>query len=281
MLRASFPETPPSDRPKVLIVLHQETSSPGRVGQWLTAHGFTLDIRRPRYGDRLPETMAEHAGAVIFGGPMSANDTDAFVRQEIDWLEVPLREGSPFLGICLGAQMLVKHLGGHVGVHDSGNTEIGYYPLVPTEAGEALMEWPRFVYHWHSEGFDVPAGAELLATGDAFPNQAVRVGNAYGIQFHPELTFAMMNRWTTRGHARMAMPGAQGRQDHFAGRAIHDGPVRTWLARFLDLWIGDRRPDCPAGRCAWQPGDAAAVETPRPSHAKSPWMNQRGLLVSS
>jgi hypothetical protein len=82
----------------VLIVLHRETSTPGRVGNALRALGHPLDIRRPRFGDALPETLDGHAGAVIFGGPMSANDPDDFVRREIDWIEVPLREQRPFMG---------------------------------------------------------------------------------------------------------------------------------------------------------------------------------------
>ena len=95
------------NRDKILIVLHQEHSSPGRVGQLLQATGFRLDIRRPPLGDPLPETLAGHRGAVIFGGPMSANDEDDFVRAEIDWIGVPLREQKPYLGLCLGAQMMV------------------------------------------------------------------------------------------------------------------------------------------------------------------------------
>src|SRR5271156_491000 len=106
----------PALRP-VLIVLHQESSTPGRVGNVLRALGHPLDIRRPRFGDVLPETLDEHAGAVIFGGPMSANDGDDYVRREIDWIEVPLREQRPFLGICLGAQMLAMHLGARVAPH--------------------------------------------------------------------------------------------------------------------------------------------------------------------
>ena len=59
--------------------------------------GHPLDVRRPRFGDPLPETMDGHAGAVIFGGPQSANDDDEFVRREIDWIGVPLqRQGSRF-----------------------------------------------------------------------------------------------------------------------------------------------------------------------------------------
>ena len=102
-------------RPKILVILHQENSSAGRVGQLLQADGFELDIRRPPLGDALPETLTGHAGAVVFGGPMSANDGDDFVRRETEWLRVPLSEDKPaFLGICLGAQMLVNHLGGKV-----------------------------------------------------------------------------------------------------------------------------------------------------------------------
>src|SRR5262245_40127124 len=79
----------------ILTILHQEHSTPGRVGQTLRNMGYALDIRRPRFGDPLPQTMHEHAGAIVFGGPMSANDEDDYVRREIDWLAVPLREQKP------------------------------------------------------------------------------------------------------------------------------------------------------------------------------------------
>ena len=98
----------------VLIVLHQEHSTPGRVGNALRSRGFPLDIRRPRFDEPLPDTLENHAGAVIFGGPQSANDKDDFIRREIDWLKVPLKEKKPFLGICLGAQMLARQLGAKV-----------------------------------------------------------------------------------------------------------------------------------------------------------------------
>lgn len=230
----------PTQPDRVLIVLHQERSSPGRVGQMLTDRGYRLDIRRPPLGDPLPGTMAHHAGAVIFGGPMSANDTDAFIRREIDFIDVPLREDKPFLGICLGAQMLARAVGGRVTGHPEDLVEIGYYDIHPTDAGRALTWWPSKVYQWHREGFEVPSGTEVLATGEHFENQAFRVGRAWGIQFHPELTLAMMYRWTTRGSARMKLPGARQRADHFAGRAVFDPPVKRWLSDFLDLWLPRR-----------------------------------------
>src|SRR5258708_22055566 len=213
---------PPKDLLPVLIVLHQETSCPGRVGNALRALGHRLDIRRPRFGDSLPETLVGHAGAVIFGGPMSVNDSDDFVRREIDWIAVPLREQRPFLGICLGAQMLAKQLGARVAPHPQGRSQIGYYPVRPTPAGlEICPNWPDHVYHWHQEGFELPVGAELLAEGSDFPVEAFRSDHCFGFQFHPDVTYAMMHLWTTRAAARLQLPAPRARHLHLPFPPLH------------------------------------------------------------
>ncbi len=228
-----------TERHKILVVLHQETSSAGRVGHALLKSGFDLDIRRPPLGDALPETLEQHAGAVVFGGPMSANDQDEFVRLETEWLRVPLKEERPFLGICLGAQMLVNHLGGKVEGHQNGLVEIGWYPLEATEAGKSLLQWPEMVYQFHREGFSLPSGAILLATAETYPNQAFRYGkNAWGIQFHAELTRMMMQRWVVHGAHRFELPGAQPGRDHLGGRLIWDMHLRRWLHEFLETIFG-------------------------------------------
>ena len=222
--------------PPVLIILHQETSTPGRIGNALRAVGHSLDIRRPRFGDPLPETLDGHSGAVVLGGPMSANDGDDYVRREINWIEIALREQRPFLGICLGAQMLAKQLGAKVAPHPQGLTQIGYYPIRPTAPGLTLCpDWPAQVYHWHREGFELPRGATLLAEGDDFPMQAFSWGNAFGFQFHPDVTFRSMCCWTTYGNTEQ--PGAQPRHRHFEGRAVHDVAERAWLKAFMDGWL--------------------------------------------
>jgi GMP synthase (glutamine-hydrolysing) len=222
----------------ILIILHQEHSTPGRVGRAVAELGFALDVRRPRFGDPLPPTLRDHEGAIIFGGPMSANDGDDFIRHEIDWISVPLKEDKPFLGICLGAQMCARALGGRVFPHPAGQAEIGYYPIRPTPAGLSVVDsWPDQVYEWHREGFDLPDGAELLAEGDLFEVQAFRYKRSYALQFHPDVTHAMIHRWTTRGHERLAMPGAKPLATHFADRAVYDYGARNWLSRFLDRWI--------------------------------------------
>jgi GMP synthase (glutamine-hydrolysing) len=48
----------------------------------------------------------------------------------------------------------------------------------------------------------------------------------------------MMCRWTTRGHARLALPGAKPRTAHFVDRPVYDLAIRTWLFDFLDRWVG-------------------------------------------
>ena len=229
----------PGQQP-VLIVLHQERSSPGRVGQQLARMGFPLDIRRPALGDPLPDTLAGHAGAVVFGGPMSANDEHDYIRYETDWLAVPLRENKPLLGICLGAQMLVNHLGGRVEGRSDGLVEIGWYPLAATEAGARLLDWPDMVYQFHREGFSLPSGAVRLAGGETYENQAFRYGeNAWGVQFHAELTQAMLHRWVVRAADRFTLPGSQDGRQQLQGRLLHDRPVFAWMQEFLGLVFGD------------------------------------------
>ncbi len=225
-----------STKKPMLIVLHQETSTPGRVGQRLMQRGYELDIRRPRFGDPLPETLENHDGAIVFGGPMSANDSDEFVKVETDWLAVPLEENKPFIGICLGAQMLVNHLGGEVYSREDGKVEIGWYGLEPTEQGERLLEWPRTIYQFHKEGITLPSEAVHLARSETYANQAFRYGeNAWAIQFHAELTLAMHHRWAVHGAHRFDLPNAQMGDEHLKGRYLYDAPVSKWLDDFLDL----------------------------------------------
>ena len=81
----------------------------------------------------------------------------------------------------------------------------------------------------------MPRGAELLAEGDDFPVQALRFGHAFGFQFHPDVTTAMMHCWTARGATDL--PGAQPRHRHFEGRAVYDVAERAWLEDFIKGWL--------------------------------------------
>lgn len=227
-------------RGRVLVVLHQEHSCPARIGRLLHTMGYQLDLRRPRFGDPLPATLADHAGAIILGGPMSVNDSDDWMKQEIDFVGVALKENAPLLGVCLGGQMIARHLGERVAPHRDGLAEIGYYPLTSTAEGRAICAapFPNHVYQWHFEGFDLPRGAQLLASGTTFENQAFKYGSAVGLQFHPEVTYATICRWTTRAAHRLDSPGAQQRCAHIDGWYLYDAAIARWIDSFLHCWIG-------------------------------------------
>ena len=87
----------------------------------------------------------------------------------------------------------------------------------------------------------MPTGAVRLATGDTFENQAFRYnGNAYGIQFHPEVTRLTMHRWGVIGAHRFALPNAQDSRAHLEGHLLHDQAVKRWLTQFLVHWLSGR-----------------------------------------
>lgn len=227
-------------RKPVLIVVHQVHSNPGHVGHWFRRHGYPIDIRRPYAGEQLPTTLSDHCGAIIFGGPQSANDRDEHIRREIAWIEVPLKEKKPFLGICLGGQMLAHHLGAKVDHCPNGTVEIGYHPVSTTSRHGALGPLPHMMFQWHREGFELPSGATLLATSNGrYPNQAMLVGPAaVAVQFHPEITLAQVNRWSGGNPMRLLLRGAQARRDQIETHLVHAPVVHRWLDGFLARWVG-------------------------------------------
>jgi GMP synthase (glutamine-hydrolysing) len=223
---------------RVLIVVHQRHSNPGRVGELLIERGCALDRRCPNLGDPLPAELSGYAAAIVFGGPQSANDDHLpGIRAELDWLErTAVPAATPLLGICLGAQMIARVLGARIGPHRDGLVEIGWHPVHPTEAGRAYFDGPTIFYQWHRETFEIPAGAVHLAHNDAFDAQAfVYDRHVYGIEFHPEMTRAMIARWTgsEKGSRMLTLPGAQPREAQLESYDRHAPATDRWLDRFL------------------------------------------------
>ncbi|GAA4657960.1 glutamine amidotransferase [Bartonella pachyuromydis] len=222
-------------KPRIAVVIHRRSTYTGRLGKFLQQSGFVLDIYRPILGQKLPDTLKHYAGVVILGGPMSVNDRDAYIGEEIDWISLSLKEDKPFLGICLGAQMLARNVGGSVRTRSDGIVEVGWYPLEATSQGKAVMNWPEMVYHFHDEGiYDLPKDVELLATGSTYPTQAFRYGkNAWGLQFHAEFTRAMMRRLVVRSAHKLTEKGAQPASAHLQGRLIYDQALSKWFENAL------------------------------------------------
>jgi GMP synthase (glutamine-hydrolysing) len=147
-------------------------------------------------------------GLVVLGGPMNVDETDRypFLAAEVAWLAEAVRRRLPTLGICLGAQLLAKALGARV--YANGVKEIGWHEveLTPAAGADPLLaglDAQLPVFQWHGDTFDLPRGAVHLAASPACRHQAFRFGpNAWGLQFHIEVTAAMIEDWLTTAENR-------------------------------------------------------------------------------
>ncbi|HVN97789.1 MAG TPA: type 1 glutamine amidotransferase [Syntrophorhabdaceae bacterium] len=191
---------------RLLVIKQVEDEGPGLIERVFVANGWDVQIVELIRGESLPLDF-DHVGAVvILGGPMNVYEEEAykFLRQEEQYIRRALIEEIPLLGICLGAQLLAKTCGARV--KKAVRKEIGWFSVKKTTEGkiDALLgKNPEYlqVFQWHEDTFDIPEGAVLLATGDDCRNQAFRVGqNAYGLQFHIEVTEAMIKSWIQSDH---------------------------------------------------------------------------------
>ena len=150
-----------------------------------------------RAGAALPD-IAAYDALIFMGGPMSVNDDLPDLRQEMECIRLAMAQRQPVLGVCLGAQLIARAAGATV--RRNPTKEIGWYELRFTDAAanDRLFHGlsRETVFHWHGETFDLPPGAELLASSALCRNQAFRIGEeVYGLQFHLEVTPDMIANW--------------------------------------------------------------------------------------
>ncbi len=226
---------------KVLFILHQKNSIPGDIGNKFKIRGYNTEICRPPLDDDLPTNLNNYSAIVVFGAPGSINDDDEFIKKEIDWLKDVINSNVPFLGICFGAQLLAKYLGSEVKSNKQGLSEIGFYKINPTNIGKDIFKSQNTFYQFHSEGFDLPTGCELLARGDIFSNQAFRYKNCYALQFHPEVNLYVHLRWIylvlLKNPKKLFVNGAQNLFMQFFLRFKYNKSISNWLDNFIDQYF--------------------------------------------
>ena len=222
---------------RIVLIEHHAEPRDDRASAHLTALGFELDWREPWNGDSLETSLDNVAGSVIYGGAQNVDQQEEFpyLVNEMRWIERCLENDIPLLGLCLGGQLIAHTLGARVGPHEAGLHEFGYYPIKGVDKIEKFLSGQLYVMQCHYHGFEIPAGARLLAEGTtAYPNQAFAYGeNTYGLQFHPECTLTTLKRWQNSNWAPWHQPGSQTKEQQDALAALYDGPMHNWFIQFL------------------------------------------------
>ena len=180
----------------VAIFRHAPTEGPGYFATYLSRHGIPWQVIKIDEGEPVPGDARAFSGMAFMGGPMSVND-------DLPWIPAVLAliraaAGVPAVGHCLGAQLMAKALGG--AVTRNPVKEIGWGRVdVPGNAeaehwfGASLKSFEAF--HWHSETFSLPPGAERIASSPYCENQAFTLGGHLGMQFHVEMTPDLIRTW--------------------------------------------------------------------------------------
>jgi len=210
---------------RLLVFQHVSFEPLGTLNPLLKSYGFR--IRYVNFG-REPDAKPRvdgYDGLVVLGGPMSAWDDAGHphLQAEVDAIREAVSGGMPVLGICLGAQLTARALGAPVAPAPA--KEIGWYDVELTAAGATDPVLGGFsprerVFQWHGDTFEIPMGAELLATSAGCPHQAFRYGDrTYGLQFHLEVDGPLIERWLTVPEHRAEIEAEHGRVDPESIRA--------------------------------------------------------------
>lgn len=185
----------------IFIIKHIDIEGPGTLGDFLEGKNIPYQIIDLGAGQPLPSDFSKMDAVVVLGGPMNVDEEHLypFLKVENQFIQDILKYKIPFLGICLGSQLLAKAAGAKV--VKSPVKEIGWYNVQLTKEG---LQDPLFkdfkqdepIYHWHGDMFEIPSQGKLLATAEGCPHQALKVGeNAYGLQFHVEVTDKSIKEW--------------------------------------------------------------------------------------
>lgn len=180
------------------IIQNDPEVPPGNIIEQLA---IPHSVHHPYRGSRRLPEPDQISALIVLGGAMGANDDHRhpFLTDLKQLIRQVVASAVPYLGICLGGQLLAAALGANVAAERW--QEIGSFNVSLTDEGQ-LDQLFRGIsrefrtFQWHHDSFDIPAEGILLASSAACPHQAFRVGQcAWGVQFHPEVTEGIIRDW--------------------------------------------------------------------------------------
>ncbi|HIK18021.1 MAG TPA: type 1 glutamine amidotransferase [Leptolyngbyaceae cyanobacterium M33_DOE_097] len=187
---------------KFLVIKHVVAEGLGIFEQFCYEAGISVDVVELEKGDLFP-ALEKYSALWVMGGPMNVGDTKEYPwlveEKALIWYAVTELQ-LPYMGVCLGAQLLADALGGEVGFMPA--PEVGLLPINLTDAGyqhPLLQGLPQTykVLQWHGQEITrLPLGATVLATSPQCQVQAFAVGDrTFGLQFHSEVTEVTVEDW--------------------------------------------------------------------------------------
>lgn len=182
----------------ILIFRHIECEGPGYFARVLERHTLPYQIVAIDKGQGVPASPDKASALVFMGGPMSVNDTDQWIQDELNLIRAAVVTGLPLLGHCLGGQLISKAMGATVTFNPV--REIGWHKVDRIAGAESEswlhgLEFPVELYHWHGETFTLPAGVTPLLRSAFCANQAYVKNNILALQCHVEMEPAMVDTW--------------------------------------------------------------------------------------
>jgi len=186
----------------ILFIKHIDIEGPETLGEFFKAHGFSSRVIDLSKEEKLPSDLSDIDAVVCLGGPMNVDEEDKypFLKEENIFIKKILKEEIPFLGICLGSQLLAKAAGAKVSQNPV--KEIGWYKINLTPDGKKDLLFEGIpeeveVYQWHGDTFAIPNEGKWLASSKLCAHQALKIGPcAYGLQFHIEITDKSIREWS-------------------------------------------------------------------------------------
>lgn len=201
---------------RLAVIRHERATGLGRFHGLLRERGVDYTI----LSSASPFDLTGFEGVLVLGGSLSADDVGLAATQ--DSLREAVLDGLPYLGVCLGGQLLARALGARV---QRAGAEAGIHDVFLTDAARsdpvfAGLPGKIEVFGWHTDSFDLPRGAVPLAGSLACAFQAFRYGRtAYGVQFHPEVRVDDVLAWqNVKGY-----------------RALLEQTERTWSSLLTEL----------------------------------------------
>ena len=224
--------------PRIAVLQHERETGLGAFASVLDQAHVDYEVVETLRG-RLPDPRAFH-GAIALGGSLGADDPRLLATRR--WIRNGVLRGLPFLGVCLGGQLLASALGADV--VRQAQPELGVHDVYLTDAARRdplFSGLPgRFeVLGWHQDRFELPPGAIPLAGSIACTYQAFRFDvAAYGLQFHPEVRAGDVASWARVDDYRRLLEAVDVTPDDLAGEFARVAPELDRLARqLLERWL--------------------------------------------